>query len=125
MRKRLSALAVIGAMLVTPAFADDALPKKDWYLIDFSTGKCVQAAKVPSPRPHTPDQMHKMLRAGGVVDAIQVLKDPRGNLMGVSVAVNDSGSDVTVLWFVNSDYCGIARDALVSSGAIPNDEDLK
>ena len=116
MFKFLLALSLIG---ITPAMA-----QTDWYILDFSTGRCIRG----SPQTFiSPAQEHDVLRQSGISDQIHVEKDNDGDIIYITIEnTTPQGGTTTNYWFPNAAKCEAGRQTAVNLGWIPdNMKDLQ
>ena len=119
----MNSLARIIAICPIVAIAT-AAETRDWYVINFADGKCLQAKRNPDLE-GSPEGFHRALRSEGTADQVHVQKDDDGNLLYVVIRVVRDGGTTSLFWFPSEKNCEIGRRGLLRNGVIPNDEDLK
>jgi hypothetical protein len=97
---------------------------RQWYVLDFKTGTCVEASTV-FPKAPAPQKLHDAIRSGGVVDEVKVSKDDDGQVSMVTIGFTAKGNTMELLWFPVADLCEKARKVAVEDGTIPDMNDLK
>jgi hypothetical protein len=111
----------VGSLIVSPTIAAAA---RDWYILDFGKGRCVQAKKF-LPQAPTPEKFHAASREQGLVDTVHVEKDEDGNVVLVTIGEGAGENAVTLFWFPTADLCDAGKKKAEALGYLPDQEDLK
>lgn len=132
--KKLIILAAAASVAVAIATVHAAPPDKTapkpparvWWILDFGSGKCIQASKAAGgTMPSSPEAMHKMLRSEAIADTVEVKKDDDGQIVFVRIGVPKNGDETSLFWFPGEESCARGLDVAKSKGLINDDDDLK
>lgn len=116
----LATAAVVGVSM----FGVQTAQARDWYILNFGTGTCMAAETVDALTP-TPEQFHLSLRNTGITDVTNVTKNANGDVAMVMINWDKHGTQVSVMWFLDTVVCERVRQALIAKGALSNSDDLK
>jgi hypothetical protein len=112
------------ALAASTVIASAAEPKREWYVLNFNTGKC-ERAKERLSAIGTPDAFHHAIRDSGETDNVKVVKGETGEVEYVTISIPHNGGEVSLYWFPNKNNCEVMRVVKQDEGAIPNSDDMK
>jgi hypothetical protein len=113
-RNAIPAILTIAAISGAAQIASAA--PQTWTVLDYGKGKCVPGASEPAMM-RSPATAHNALRAGGMVDNVNVVRDDNGKPTMVGVSFDDHGTTTELDFFTTPELCAAALAIATDKGA--------